>query len=63
MNGYEAARLIRQQARGGELTMVALTGLGQEKDRLRSMEAGFDEHLIKPASLEALTKLLDRIGR
>jgi CheY-like chemotaxis protein len=40
------------------MLIVALTGWGQESDRARTEEAGFDHHLIKPAELSALTKLL-----
>lgn len=57
LNGYEAARQIRAQHQQG-LRLVALTGWGQEEDRRRSEEAGFDAHLVKPVDLEALTKLL-----
>jgi signal transduction histidine kinase/ActR/RegA family two-component response regulator len=58
LNGYEAARRIRDQQRHEGLTLVALTGWGQEEDRRRSEEAGFDAHLIKPVDFAALTKLL-----
>lgn len=57
LNGYEAARRIRRQGQKG-LRLVALTGWGQEEDRLLSEEAGFDAHLVKPVDLDALTKLL-----
>jgi len=57
LNGYEAARRIRQQRQKG-LKLVALTGWGQEEDRQRSEEAGFDAHLVKPVDFAALTKLL-----
>jgi len=57
MNGYEAARRIREQQQEG-LRLVALTGWGQEKDRRRSEEAGFDAHLVTPVDLEALDDLL-----
>lgn len=57
LNGYEAARRIREQRQKG-LKLVALTGWGQEEDRRRSAEAGFDAHLVKPVDLAALTKLL-----
>jgi hypothetical protein len=43
--------------------MVALTGYGQEEDRQRAMEAGFDAHLTKPADLDALRRLLATGGR
>ena len=57
LNGYEAARRIRGQGQKG-LRLVALTGWGQDEDRLRSEEVGFDAHLVKPVDLDALTKLL-----
>jgi two-component system CheB/CheR fusion protein len=56
MDGYEVARLIR--ADGNGCMLVALTGYGQDEDRRRSREAGFDHHLIKPVDLEALTRVL-----
>jgi len=49
MNGYEATRHIRRQPWGAEMTVVALTGWGQEEDRRKSKDAGFDLHLVKPA--------------
>ena len=58
LNGYEAARRIREQQRDKGLMLVALTGWGQEEDRRRSEEAGFDAHLVKPVDLAALSKLL-----
>ena len=58
LNGYEAARRIREQQRHKGLTLVALTGWGQDEDRRRSEEAGFDAHMIKPVDFGALTKLL-----
>ena len=57
LNGYEAARQIRIQQQKN-LKLVALTGWGQDDDRRRSDEAGFDAHLVKPVDLSALTKLL-----
>jgi len=59
INGYEAARRIREQQRSKALTLVALTGWGQEEDRRRSEEAGFDAHMVKPVDFAALIKLLD----
>jgi CheY-like chemotaxis protein len=58
MNGYEAARHIREQAWGQDMLLVALTGWGQDDDKRRAAEAGFDHHLTKPVSLDALQKLL-----
>ena len=62
LNGYDAARRIREQPRHKRLTLVALTGWGQAEDRSRSKEAGFDAHLVKPVDLTALTKLLAESG-
>ena len=58
MDGFEVARLIRKQPRRGALTLVALTGWGQDEDRRRSLAAGFDQHLTKPADIQALQNLL-----
>jgi signal transduction histidine kinase/ActR/RegA family two-component response regulator len=58
MDGYEVARRIRQQSKWQELMLIALTGWGQEDDRRRTAEAGFDHHLIKPADITALQTLL-----
>ncbi len=58
MNGYDVARRLRQQKRGRDLVLVALTGWGQEEDRRRSREAGYDHHLVKPVDLGSLQELL-----
>ena len=63
LNGYEAARQIRKQAWGKDMLLIALTGWGQDEDRLRSREAGFDHHMVKPLELDALTELLDSLPR
>jgi PAS domain S-box-containing protein len=57
LDGYEVARQLRRE-HGDEMTLVALTGYGQEEDRRRTKEAGFDHHLVKPVHLDALSKLL-----
>jgi two-component system CheB/CheR fusion protein len=57
LNGYEAGRRIRRE-RGDGVVLIALTGWGQEEDRARSKEAGFDHHLTKPVNLDALQQLL-----
>ena len=59
MDGYEACRRIREQPWSGEMTIVAVTGWGQQNDRRRTEEAGFDLHLVKPVDIAALTLLLD----
>jgi CheY-like chemotaxis protein len=61
MNGYEVCRHVRQQEWGKDIVLVALTGWGQEEDRRRSSEAGFDGHVVKPVSYESLVMLLDSL--
>jgi PAS domain S-box-containing protein len=59
LDGFEAARRIRAQRGGGaSVLLIAITGWGQEDDRRRSREAGFDAHLTKPVDYVDLTKLL-----
>jgi CheY-like chemotaxis protein len=58
MNGYDVARRLRQRPGLGNLLLVAMTGWGQEEDRRRSLEAGFDHHLVKPVEPDALHRLL-----
>jgi PAS domain S-box-containing protein len=58
LNGYEAAQRIRQQQGGRNIILVAVTGWGQEEDRRRCLEAGFDHHMTKPVEYEALQRLL-----
>ena len=58
MDGYEVAKKLREKT-GMERTMLAaMTGWGQEDDRLRSQDAGFDFHLVKPLEPAALQMLL-----
>jgi PAS domain S-box-containing protein len=63
LNGYDACRRMRQQPWGPGMTIVALTGWGQHEDKLRSSEAGFDHHLVKPVAPEALIELLNKRER
>jgi signal transduction histidine kinase/CheY-like chemotaxis protein len=58
MNGYEVCRALRREPRHGTIRIVALTGWGQERDRQRATEAGFDAHLVKPVDPAALAALL-----
>jgi two-component system CheB/CheR fusion protein len=58
MDGYEIARRLRQQGETARTLLVAVTGYGQEEDRRRSQEAGFDHHLTKPVNLQELQSLL-----
>jgi CheY-like chemotaxis protein len=58
MDGYEVARRIRADPDNRHISLIALTGWGQEEDRQRSSAAGFDHHLVKPADLDQLRQLL-----
>ena len=61
LNGYEVCRRIRTQSWGKDIKVIALTGWGQDEDRRKSQEAGFDGHLVKPVNYDELMKLLDSI--
>jgi len=58
IDGYEVARRLRRRPELSGLLIVAVTGYGQDSDRQRAREAGFDHHLVKPLDLEALRRLL-----
>ena len=58
MDGYELARHLRAQHPSPHLRIIAITGYGEEKDKLRSMAAGFDEHLVKPVDMDRVCDLL-----
>ncbi|MGC3971180.1 MAG: response regulator [Pirellulales bacterium] len=58
VNGYEVATRLRSDPAHGGLMIVALTGWGQEADRLRAKEAGFNHHLLKPVEYRELTRLI-----
>lgn len=58
MDGYEVARRLRQRPETRDLVLAAVSGWGQEDDRRRSAEAGFDHHLLKPPDPKALQNLL-----
>ena len=62
MDGYEVARHLRSEPGLGEIVLVAVTGWGQEEDRRRSLEAGFDDHLTKPPAIRSLQKLLSSLS-
>ncbi len=61
LDGYEVARRIRAQPWGRSVTLVALTGWGQDSDRRRSRDAGFDSHLVKPLDMDKLAELLQSL--
>jgi CheY-like chemotaxis protein len=58
LNGYEAAKRIRQHPWGNQAVLIAVTGWGETVDRQRSKQAGFDHHLVKPVDPDVLTHLL-----
>ena len=58
MDGYEAARQLRLREQGRRMTLIALTGWGQQQDRDRTADAGFDAHLVKPVAEAHLFKAL-----
>ena len=57
LSGYDIARHVRER-RGSDVLLVAITGWGQEDDRRRAREAGFDHHFTKPADFEVLLELI-----
>jgi CheY-like chemotaxis protein len=61
MDGHEVARRIRQQPQFASTRLVALTGWGQEEDRRRTQESGFDHHLTKPVDIASLQALLNTL--
>jgi len=61
LNGYQAARKIREQPWGKEIILIALTGWGQQQDRRRTQEAGFNAHLTKPVNYNAIAELLANV--
>ncbi|HEX5477229.1 MAG TPA: response regulator, partial [Burkholderiales bacterium] len=62
MDGFAVARELRRMPETSEATLIAQTGWGQDEDRQRTQEAGFDAHLAKPVELDALMETLSRIA-
>ena len=62
MDGFELARRLREDFPPEALTLVAVTGYGQDEARAQAREAGFDHHLLKPTDLATVTALLDELG-
>ena len=60
LTGYEIARRIRQAAAGTDYFLVAITGYGQSFDRTQALEAGFDDHLVKPVDPGDLARVMAR---
>jgi CheY-like chemotaxis protein len=61
VDGYEVARALRSTPEGKTAALIAVTGYGQQDDRQRSKEAGFDAHLVKPVSLSLLSSLISAV--
>lgn len=62
MDGYEVARKMRERPESKNLKIIAVTGLGQEEDRQRSLQAGINDHLVKPINLQAIERVLGVLG-
>jgi signal transduction histidine kinase len=60
LDGYEVCRRMRKQGRG-DAVIIAMTGYGQARDRQRSSEAGFDDHIVKPVDIEELSRLISSV--
>jgi two-component system CheB/CheR fusion protein len=63
MNGYEVALRLRQRPQTKDVRLIAMTGYGQDSDRERSKEAGFDRHLVKPVDPQKLQELLTTLSQ
>ena len=62
MNGYDVARCIRREPWGKNIVLIAVTGWGQDEDKRKSEEAGFDRHMIKPVDPQTLMKMLAELS-
>src|SRR5690348_7003422 len=61
MDGYEVAERLRELPQAKDAVLIAITGYGQEVDRLRSRRAGIDHHLVKPVAPDTLRSLIDSL--
>jgi CheY-like chemotaxis protein len=61
MDGHQVARKLRETPEGKDAVLIAQTGWGQDEDRVRSTEAGFDAHLTKPLDLAVLQSVLAKL--
>jgi CheY-like chemotaxis protein len=62
LDGYEACRRIRALPSGDRVVLVAVTGWGQEDDRRRAIDAGFDDHLVKPVDPAGIEQVMRRLA-
>jgi PAS domain S-box-containing protein len=63
MDGYELARRLRQMPELAGCKLVAVTGYGQSADKARAREAGFDEHLVKPVTIEQVMAVIEKLTK
>jgi CheY-like chemotaxis protein len=63
MSGYDVAQRLREVPGFSDVVLVAVTGYGQDNDRSRSREAGFDHHLVKPVEPDKLQALIASVSR
>jgi len=63
LDGYETAKRIRQQPWGGGVLLIAVTGWGNEKDKRKSAESGFNVHLVKPVDALSILNILDQMDQ
>ncbi|MGH8199357.1 MAG: response regulator [Steroidobacteraceae bacterium] len=61
MDGYQVAERLRELPQAKDAVLIAITGYGQQDDRLRSQRAGIDHHLVKPVAPDALRNLIDSL--
>jgi CheY-like chemotaxis protein len=61
LDGYQVAERLRASAESRDLLLVALTGYGQEEDKRRALQAGFDTYCVKPLKIELFEKLLSEL--
>src|SRR6185503_4027803 len=62
MNGYDIARWFRQQPTLNKVVLIAMTGYGQQSDRQRTQDAGFDHHLVKPVDFAKIESILSAVA-
>jgi CheY-like chemotaxis protein len=62
MDGYQLAARLRAEMKLGQLRLVAITGYGQDADKARARDAGFDEHLVKPVDLDRVLDVVTRLS-
>ena len=62
VDGYQAAKAIRELLKDRRLVIIALSGWGRNEDRRRSEEAGFDAHMTKPLAFDALANTMARLS-